>query len=186
MLVKRDEQSFEALSRVLSSGNVVVMACDTIYGFVGKVPDTEGLIRRIKGRGERKPFLQLISDSSELNSLGVVSPDSDILNLWPGPFTFIFSLKSGATIGYRVPEDERLRQLIRKVGSPLFSTSVNRAGESPMNDPATIQKRFGGDVTLVEDSGLYSGRHPSTVVDLSVHPHRILRQGAGEVPSRYL
>ena len=50
---------------VLRSGGVVVMPCDTMYGFVGVAPDTEARIRALKGR-EEKSFLQLIPSSDWL------------------------------------------------------------------------------------------------------------------------
>lgn len=186
MLLKRGEESRELLEFHLKKGNVAVMACDTIYGFVGIVPESENLIRGIKGRGETKPFLQLISDISDLSKYGAVSPANKILNLWPGPFTFVFPTTSGEKTAFRVPEDDYLRSLIRKLATAIYSTSVNRAGMPPMDDPALIHSEFGSKLALVEDSGSFPGRQPSTVVDLSVHPFRILRQGEGIVPLKYL
>ena len=186
MLLKRGNESRELLKTQLRAGRIVVMVCDTIYGILGRVPDTEGAIRRIKGRGEMKPFLQLLPDSSALESSGAILPESDILTLWPGPFTFVFSMKDGGTTAFRVPEDASLRSLIREVASPLYSTSVNRAGEPSLEDPVLIESEFGNDLALVEDSGRFQGRQPSTVVDLTVRPYRILRQGVGVVPERFL
>lgn len=186
MLLKRGNKSRELLEYHLKSGHVAVMACDTIYGFVGSVPESEHKIRQIKGRGETKPFLQLISDISALDSVGAISPAGNILTLWPGPFTFVFPLKSGGTTAFRIPEDDALRSLIRNLNTAIYSTSVNRAGMPPMDDPALIHSEFGDELALVEDSGLFSGRQPSTVVDLSVQPFRILRQGEGIVPQEYL
>ena len=186
MLIKRGDESFRAMAAALKEGGVVAAACDTIYGFIGIAPQTEADIRRIKGRGETKPFLVLIPDTDALGRLDVKAASRPILALWPGPFTFIFPTESGGTVAARVPEDRRLRNLIAEVGSPLFSTSVNRAGEMPMDDAAEIQDEFGAQAAVVEDSGVLRGRKPSTIVDLSVHPHRILRQGAGTVPPGYL
>ena len=186
MRLPREKDSYAKLLDVLKRGGVAVMACDTIYGFVGRVPDTEEAIREIKGREETKPFLQLISEADDLDALGLIRPKDDILKLWPGPFTFVFSGKTGGTVACRVPEDDRLRNLVKDVGAPLYSTSVNRAGHDPLNDPASIEAEFGDEVDLIEDSGLYTGRGPSTVVDVTSHPFRILRQGVGIVPRKYL
>ncbi|MCK5735147.1 MAG: Sua5/YciO/YrdC/YwlC family protein, partial [Spirochaetaceae bacterium] len=130
MLLKRSDKSRRILTDCLKAGEVVVMACDTIYGLVGRVPDTEHLIREIKGRGENSPFLQLISDITVLDSGNVILPQSDILNLWPGPFTFVLPLVDGGSTAFRVPEDSSLRNLIRELGFPLYSSSVNRSGNS--------------------------------------------------------
>ena len=186
MLLKRSDESYERLKEILSGGGVAIMACDTIYGFVGKVPSTEDRIRRIKGRGETKPFLQLLPDAAALETTGALMPEGEILSLWPGPFTFVFAMKDGGTTAFRVPEDAKLRELTASAGCPLYSTSVNRAGEPPMDDPSAILDEFGREVDLVEDAGIFEGRSPSTVVDVSSRPYRILRQGAGVVPEDLL
>lgn len=186
MYLIRDDNSYDALVGALREGLVVIMACDTIYGFVGRVPDTEAEIRRIKGRGENQPFLILLTDASALPRMGAVGGDDAILSLWPGPFTFIFPTRAHTTVACRVPQDYRLRALIADVGGGLYSTSVNRAGQPPMNDPSEIKAEFGGEVALIEDSGVFKGRLPSTLVDLTRKPRRILRQGEGQVPKKYL
>ena len=56
-----DPNLLDNLVQALGSGGVVIMPCDTIYGLVGVVPDTEGRIRELKGRQE-KSFLRLIPD----------------------------------------------------------------------------------------------------------------------------
>jgi L-threonylcarbamoyladenylate synthase len=186
MLLLRGEQSRILLVKHLKAGRIAAMACDTIYGFVGRAPEAENSIRQIKGRGDTKPFLQLIHDINVLDTVGAIVPPSDILNLWPGPFTFVFSTRTGGTTAFRIPEDNYLRSLIREVGAPLYSTSVNRAGMPPMEDPVKIDSEFGGELALIENSGTFQGRQPSTVVDLSTQPFRILRQGSGIVPPNFL
>ncbi len=186
MLLKRSNESRRKIKEYLRSGEVVVLACDTIYGFTGKVPDTEYLIRKIKGRDEKNPFLQLISDTSALEDVAILPRETDILNLWPGPYTFVFQLIKGGTAAFRIPEDTSLRNLIRDLGFPLYSSSVNRSGRPFMNTPSEIEAEFGNETALVEDSGLVPEGKPSTVVDLTSSPYRVLRQGAGRVPPHYL
>ncbi len=186
MRLVRDKNSYRALVDALTRGGVVIMACDTIYGIVGRVPDTEERIRRIKGRDGNQPFLMLLSEAAEVSQLGISAMKSPLLSLWPGPFTFIFPTVTGGTTACRVPEDARLRSLIREVGRPLYSTSVNRAGRPHMNDPLSIHAEFEGEVSLLEDSGILSNRLPSTLIDLTCRPPQILRQGSGIVPKELL
>ncbi len=186
MLVTRSGRSFNLLLDAITGGKAAVMACDTIYGLVGAAPQTESLLQHIKGRREDNPFLQLIPDFSYLEKLGVIVPKSTVFNLWPGPFTLVMNLEKGGSAAFRVPEDERLCKLISRAGLPVFSTSVNRAGQPAMNNPKEIEKEFGSEVALIEDSGIIEGRRPSTVVDLTTAPFRILRQGAGIMPPEFL
>ncbi len=186
MYLIRNRHSYNALLESLTDGRVCITACDTIYGFVGRYPDTEEKIRSIKGRDQNQPFLVLISEVSELLDLGIDNLEYPALSLWPGPYTFIFSTKFSSTVACRIPEDYRLRSLISEVGQPLYSTSVNRTGQLAMNNPQEIDAEFGNEVALVEDSGIRLGKLPSTIIDLTCNPYRILRQGSGIVPPQYL
>jgi len=186
MLIRRNDASLQLISANLRAGRIVAMKSDTIYGLVGRAPDTDLQIRRIKGRKPGKPFLQLIPNVDALENLGIILPSSSILNLWPGPFTIIFKTSAGETASFRVPKDEYTQGLISELGFNLYSTSVNRNGEAPINDPVEIERAFGSVISLVEDSGAPAARRPSTVVDVTVWPHRIVRQGAGIVPKEYL
>ena len=62
VLAAADPRSFPALVRILKGGGVVIAPGDTMYGLIGIAPETEDRLRRVKGRGEDKPFLQLIAD----------------------------------------------------------------------------------------------------------------------------
>jgi len=186
MLVRRSDASFQLLLVNLRAGRIVAMASDTIYGLVGKAPDTDLQIQRIKARKPGKPFLQLISNLSALEKLGAILPSSDILNLWPGPFTFIFRMTTGETASFRMPKDEYTQRLIGELGFNLYSTSVNRSGEAPMNNPIEIERVFGSAISLVENSGVLATCQPSTVVDVTSWPLQIVRQGAGILPEKFL
>ncbi len=186
MLIPRGAESYRLLVEVFTEGKVAAMACDTIYGLVGAAPQTENQIRLIKGRGETKPFLRLIPSFSWLETCGVRVPDTPLLSLWPGPFTFVMNLKAGGTAAFRIPEDTRLCSLLRDAEVSVFSTSVNRAGEKPLNDPEEIERVFGEKLFLVEDAGRMEKSRPSTVVDLTASPFRVLRKGAGTVPEELL
>jgi len=186
MIIRRDNASLQLISANLRAGKIVAMMSDTIYGFVGRAPDTDMQIRQIKARKPTKPFLQLIPNVDALENLGIILPGSNILNLWPGPFTIILKTSIGETASFRVPKDEYTQMLISELGFNLYSTSVNRNDEAPINDPIEIERRFGSVISLVEDSGTPPTRRPSTVVDATVWPHRIVRHGAGIVPKKYL
>lgn len=182
LLSYRDPQLTEKVSRILARGGIVIMPCDTIYGFVGKFPDADGRIRSVKGRGETKPFL-VLSTEELLTNLTYQQIPGDLKKYWPGPLTMILKGKSaGETVAVRVPKDPVLLRLIEAAGSPIFSTSVNRSGESPLNRIAEIIDEFEGEVDLVVDGGDIVGGSPSTIVDATSRPFRILRRGSLDLP----
>lgn len=162
------------------------MPCDTIYGLVGIAPDTEETIRSIKGRGESKPFLQLVGDASWVQRYSTMPVPAALRQLWPGPLTLIFPSIGGGTAAFRVPNDGLLVSVLSRVGSPVFSTSVNRSGESPRGRISEIVGRFEHEVSLVVDAGDLENRLPSTIVDLTTKPYTVVRQGCLHIPPELL
>ncbi len=181
-----DPGSEALLARTLSEGGVAVIPCDTMYGIAGAAPDTEKRIRAIKGRGETKPFLQLIAHASWVARLSDFVLPQKLAQYWPGPLTIIFPARDGGTVALRLPDSPFLRQLMEAVGRPLYSTSVNRAGKEPMFDIELIKKEFERDVDLIFDAGNLPPGPPSTLVDVSTRPYRILRTGALRIPPEEL
>ncbi len=172
------------LAELLSGGGVAIMPCDTIYGIVGPAPGSEARLRELKGRGE-KSFLQLIAGRQWLARFGDLDLPESLAAYWPGPLTLIFPVGQGS-VALRVPADPQLRALLERLDRPLYSTSVNRSGQPALWRIAEILEQFEAAVDLVVDAGDLPGRLPSTIVDLSRRPFRVLRQGALSIPPEAL
>ena len=178
---------FESLRSALERRALVVMPCDTIYGIVGIAPDTEAALRRIKGRGE-KSFLRLIPSSDWLSRFSDASLPESLQRYWPGALTIIFPGRQspGTTVALRVPDDPLLLRLMESLDRALFSTSVNRSGEPSLWRIGDIFERFGDRVGVIVDAGDRPGGVPSTVLDTTGSPYRVLRRGAVELPDELL
>ena len=83
------------------------------------------------------------------------------------------------TIGIRVPNHEVTRSLVRGLGRPMISTTAQRPGAEVHVDPHEIDEDFPG-LGLVLDAGA-GGVVPTTVIDLTVQPPEVVREGAGSV-----
>ncbi len=186
VLKSADLSREERLVELLSTGGIAIMPCDTIYGIVGRVPDTEARIRAIKGRGETNPFLMLIESRSAVERLSDVRLDREVAALWPGPLTVVIPAREGGTVAVRVPSDPFLRRLVACVGAPLYSTSVNRSGQPPLGAISEIIREFEESVNVIVDGGDILGREPSTILDVTQRPYRILREGACRIPPSLL
>ena len=93
-------------------------------------------------------------------------------------------LGPGGTVALRVPGSAWLRAFLGDLGVPLTATSANLSGAGEISDPAEIIRLFQGKVEAIVDGGTTPGGLPSTVLDLTSNPPKILREGA--VPSRKL
>jgi L-threonylcarbamoyladenylate synthase len=173
------------------AGGVIAFPTDTFYA-LGVTPFNAAAVRRIftiKGRGT-SPILVLIRDPGDLEGLVADIPPSAQLLMnacWPGPLTIVFracpSVPSlvGAdtgTIGIRLAASHSLQQLLEAVGGPLTGTSANRSGAAAPTTAQEVHAGLGADVDLILDGGRTAGGLPSTVVDTTVLPIRLIREGA--------
>jgi L-threonylcarbamoyladenylate synthase len=183
MVIKEDDpRLFSVVIHTLEEEDIIIIRCDTIYGIVGIAPETEKKIADIKGRNTHKPFLRLIPDHSWVKKYSDFNLPVSLKHLWPGPLTLIFPRRDSDTIGLRVPDEPFLRHIMESLGKPLFSTSVNRQGATPLQDIDRIIEEFEDDTALIVDSGNMQKAVPSTILDVTEKPYRIVRQGVLEIP----
>ena len=186
MVFKKISAPTNTILKCLSNNGVLIMPCDTIYGIVCNSGPAEERIRDIKGRDNDKPFINLIPSSDYVSRLSGDKIDNTILSLWPGPLTLVLNSLSGGTVALRVPEDDFLRKILGLTGVPMVSTSVNRSGNPPLNSISDIISAFEKDVDMIIDGGDLLHSVPSTIVDMTVKPHKILRQGKCVFPDFFL
>ncbi len=177
VLHKENTAAKEKILNLLKAKKCVILPCDTIYGIIGVYPNTEEQIRAIKGRQRNKPFIVLVSSADEASALCGYQIDPVLTRYWPGPLTLILRVHGDGTLGLRVPMDPFLLDLLKTLREPVFSTSVNRSGDKPLNTVSTIVKEFADDVSLIVDGGDLHEAQPSTIVDATKKPYSIVRQG---------
>jgi L-threonylcarbamoyladenylate synthase len=141
----------------------------------------------IKGRDGGKPLLVVAANRAQLEDLGVAASRETLdrfFALWPAPLTVTLPLHAPlpasagtATLAVRVPAHPELRELLESTG-PLTATSLNRSGEFPIADADEAEDAFGGEVDVLVDCGKTPGGPPSTLLDATVDPPRVLRAGA--------
>jgi L-threonylcarbamoyladenylate synthase len=179
-------------ANVISAGGVIAFRTDTFYG-LGADPFNVAAVakvRELKGREERKPILLLLADVSVVDRL-IANRSKAFADFagrfWPGPLTIVgpaaaelpVEITAGTgTVGVRVPADSNVRELLRSCGGVLTATSANPAGRAPARSGKEVLEYFGKSVDLVIDDGEVTATEPSTVVDVTVSPPRIIREGA--------
>ncbi len=176
-----DHRALDAAEWALRSGGVVVLPSDTVYGLAA-LPDGLDRVLALKDRPESVPFAVLVADVEQAASLGRLSGTARRLAdaFWPGPLTIVLERLDGSgTVGVRCPAHAFVRALAARVG-PLPTTSANRHGEPTPPTAEAAAAALTGDVDLVVDGGA-CGAVASTVVDATVDPPAVLREGA--VPS---
>ncbi len=189
MIIKKNSpELFDILKKTLQNNGTAIFPCDTIYGIMGRYPNLENKIQKIKERGNSRPFLKLISDTGMMKSMTSQDVDKRILSYWPGPLTLILKTKrkEEETIALRIPNDPFLLKLIKSLNFPLISTSVNRSGDVFLREITKIIEFYKDKVDLIVDAGDLPKKIPSTLLDISSKPYKVLRQGECLIPEEIL
>jgi L-threonylcarbamoyladenylate synthase len=181
--------------RVLQAGGVIIYPTETLYG-LGADPLNPAAMERvyaIKGRAAARPIPFLIKDRGMLEALVEEVPpaaEEMMARYWPGPLTLIFKAKEGLpaamrgtanTIGLRISSHPVAQGICARLNTALTATSANRSGEENLVDGKRIADILGDWVDLIIDGGPVSGIG-STVVDVTVAPPRIVREGMIKLP----
>ena len=187
------EAALNQAASVVRDGGVIAFPTETFYG-LGVTPWDSAAVQRLfalKGRSSASsPILVLIRHRKDLESLiAEISPSAELLMqaYWPGPLTIVFRASSRVpsvltagtgTIGIRLSAAASLQWLLDAVGGPLTGTSANRSGALPAVTAQDVQASLGVNVDLILDGGRTPGGFASTVVDTTVMPVRLIREGA--------
>ena len=175
ILNKKNPETLETITAIIRDGGVAILPCDTIYGLCAAYGIGEKPLMEIKGRDKNKAFL-VLATLEQAKSLCSEIPE-DIISSWPAALTVILNRKDGGTIAVRVPNDPFLQKLLNDVGCPIYSTSVNIAGEQSLTNLSAICRRFEAIVDVVVRGDETQGKVPSTLIDATVRPYRLVRQG---------
>jgi L-threonylcarbamoyladenylate synthase len=181
--------------RVIKAKGVIIYPTETLYGLGADPMSTEAMERiyAIKGRAAAKPIPFLIKDEEMLATLVEEVPAMGrelMARYWPGALTLIFRARKGLPvplkgkdgfIGLRISSHPVARGIVEALDAPLTATSANLAGEEDILDGERMAQLFGSQVELIIDSGKVPGIG-STVIDLTVTPPRMVREGMIEVP----
>jgi L-threonylcarbamoyladenylate synthase len=182
-----DARARASVLAALARGGVVVLPTDTLYGFSAALSREEGVrrISAIKGAPDDRRYILLASSigmvARYVGSFGCIAR-GDLARAWPAPLSVILPSSTacpawvGPTVAIRVPALAPLRSLISKLGEPVVSTSVNRAGESPYDDADAIAAEFGNEVDVIVTGDGQEGA-ASTLVDLCGSSPRVVRRG---------
>ncbi len=181
-------------AETLRAGKVVLLDTDTLPGLhaLASGKGATRKLRDLKGSPQGRPFLLLFACLEDVLRYAH-PPQEDRLALlrraWPGPLTALLGPSERAlpewvakegSIAARVPACAPLRSLLAELGAPLFSTSANRAGESPATSLQEASARF--PQLAAFSLGDASPGVASTLVDLRGETVEILRRGHAPWP----
>ena len=178
-------------AELLGMGRLVAVPTETVYGLAADAlrADAVHANYEAKGRPETKPLNVLVDGMAMVESVcKAIPPDAYRLAeaFWPGPLTMILwgngalpdiVPAGGATQGVRCPDHPDTLAVIKALGRPLACPSANLSGHPSPKCAADVLAQLAGRIDAVLDGGPCGVGVESTILDLTVTPYRILRQG---------
>ncbi len=176
---------------IIRSGGVVAFPTESFYGLAVNAIDA-GAIERLldikKRRGDH-PILILIPTKDVLDQYVTHLSETAkrlIEQFWPGGLTLIFEAGSNISplltagtgkIGIRLSSHPIATELAKGVGMPIPGTSANITGQPACLNAREVFDSLGKEVDLILDGGVTKGGKGSTILDVTVAPPRVLREG---------
>ena len=170
---------------ILADGGLVAFPTDTVYGLgcAASRPDAIAAVYALKRRPPEKRVAILV------DSLDAVAADRWTVDdraralagrFWPGALSLVLAARHGEeSQSFRAPDHPVALSLIEAAG-PMYVTSANVSDEPDTLDADDVLIAFATQpdgLAAVVDGGRVPGGTPSTVLDLTVSPARIVRPG---------
>jgi L-threonylcarbamoyladenylate synthase len=180
----------------LRSGGIILYPTETVYGFGSALLESAlAALAAMKSRTQDKPFLILVLDADVNGVEWTAAARTLATEFWPGPLTIVLHATPDAfpqrvagednTVALRATPHPGVRMLIKALGQPITSTSANLPGQPPATSfdqaRAVLQDIAPSVDVWLLDGGALAPSPPSTIIDGTVQPPRLIRRGAIDI-----
>lgn len=187
-MIKRYKQNeIDQLAKILKRDGVISVPTDTIYGVCARISSIKAYdhLMKIKPRPMTKFFPIMCANEDQIKDIAIVDDKAEKLihAFMPGPITLVLRKNNIPiyinteleTIAVRMATSEALKNLILKIGCPIFMSSANRSGEIPCTNLDEIETSLPNLDAMME--GDISFSKASTIIDCTGEKIKLLRSG---------
>ncbi len=190
---KFSDRQVAEIAGSIDQGSMVILPTDTIYAICCDALNVKAVesLCRLKGIQPKKNNLSIlcanISMASHYAKIDNVGYEW-LKNYTPGAYTFLFralsslpsTFKGRKIIGVRIPDSPIALAVSNYLNKPLLVTSIKFEEYDYGVNPDLIAERYDGkvDMMVVNGEGVTV---PSTIIDCTVNPPEIVREGKGEI-----
>ena len=192
MIYPATDQYIDLAHNALENGEVIVYPTDTLYGFGVDATNTDAIHRLNRLKGRIQPLSIVLESVEHMHDFAEFQGqiEDEVNKLFPGAYTVLLPAESNElspfvqngspNIGVRIPDHFFPVKLVKMLGKPIITTSINRHGNDPLNDVTQVEIDF-PNVDIFEDSS-HTPSKGSTIVDFSTSPPKVIRDGDGPYP----
>ncbi len=188
-----DSSILQRAAGILKQNAVIVCPTDTGYAFAANALNIQAIhgVFDLKGRAFSNPIHVAVRNIEEAVKYAIVNESARFLaeRYLPGALTLVMKKKDIVpsvlvagmeTVGIRIPDNRTILDLLELVDFPLTTTSANVSGKPGTYAVEEIIDQLSDMihcVPLLLDQGEIKSREVSTIVDVSVTPPQLIRQG---------
>ena len=188
-MIKRYKQNeIDKLVEILINDGVISVPTDTVYGVCARINSKKAYDKlvKVKNRPGNKMFPVMCADEEQIRSIAMIDKKAEkiIKEFMPGPITIVLNSIDGKinngydeykTVAVRMATSKELKELIKRIGSPLFMSSANQSGEPICKNLDEIEKLCPLIDGMLEGDIVYG--KGSTIVDCTSEEIKIIREG---------
>ena len=180
-------------AHLITKGKVIVCPTDTGYALAANALDARAVLKvfSLKGRAYSNPIHIAVSSMEAAEKYARLNKTAEHLahSFLPGALTLVLPRKeiipsllvAGLdTIGIRIPDNRVILDLAAMTNLPITATSANLSGQPTPYSAKEVAEQLGEtikNVALILDQGPLPVHGLSTIVDLTVSPPQLIRQG---------
>jgi L-threonylcarbamoyladenylate synthase len=188
-----DPEVLARAAKLISEGKTIVCPTDTGYAFAANAIDLKAVARvfELKGRSYSNPIHVAVHSLEAAEKYAYFNEAARYLarKFLPGALTMVLPKKEiipsllvseQNTVGIRIPANRVILELAARTSLPITATSANISGKPTPYSGREAVEQLGGaikSVALVLEQGLLPSRELSTIIDLTVEPPQLIRQG---------
>ncbi|MBQ8660309.1 MAG: threonylcarbamoyl-AMP synthase [Alphaproteobacteria bacterium] len=190
MILKPTKENIRLITEKLLNGDVIIFPTDTVFGIGCIATNTKAIekIYKLKGREKTKSLLLNVANITTIKKFAKVSKLDNLLikKFMPGALSLILNVKNQTPlshyvikdnkVGIRIPNNQTLLKILKKIKLPLISTSCNLSGKPACINAKDAEKIFGKDIIILDSYEKLSGLS-STIIDTTEKEIKYIREG---------
>ena len=187
--LSNNKESIDKAVTLLKNGEVIIYPTDTLYGFGVDATNSKAIEKINSLKNRKDPLSIIVSSLSEIETYGKLDKYSKQIckKIFPGPFTILIESinsnlsplvnESSQYTGIRIPNHSFSIELVKQLGKPIITTSVNKKGSPSLKKISDMQKIF-PNIDIFQAKINLSSKG-STIINLAHNPYKIIRHGDG-------
>ena len=171
---------------IISKGGVAILPADTVYGLFCRADLHESVERvyAIKQREKRKPFVIYTNKSKVADIVELSDVSRELIDkIWPKALSLVLKKKSNmpdwfapnGTIAVMTAMNKVVSTVIANVPFPIIGTTVNISGEPEIKTAKEAEFFIDQVDIMIDDDSIPIYNKPSTMIDCTVNPPKIIR-----------